>query len=499
MDLNFEISEKLRTGTVVFKENHGKICANSRRAMGVEIEFGCSWGEDLQVNKHWTLNGGMMHVDCGFQNGSLEIATPEVSNPIQAVAYSKASYENVVATFRKSNPEIIWYTRNCWHPQDRPDVVVSGNHESYTINDRIRDPNKLLELAPYFASRQLISGMGCVGKEGNYQLSQRASVIEQLIGEGTTQNRSLICTRELAPIDPDGDKENCAAESRFHLICGEANMDETALFLKFVLTSFVLELHEMGQLPNLDFDDSQIIDNLHDLSYSSLRWFEEGVAETDSCWRMSSIKHKGITLSAVEVLLMCVERAKKSFKGRDLMTDIALVMLEDKISKLLKPRENIEDLGRSFDWATKFILLNRHINSGGGFDTEEKIWELRNLDLEYHTVGENGLHRYLEVKNWVEVLLPWEMIENAEINPPKDTRASFRGYLVGRLRSQNADILRKVKVSMSDPGTWNSIELKRFYQRDRVSDSKIFPLLNPLESHEKLRGEVEEWFSRYCY
>ena len=100
---------------------------------------------------------------------------------------------------------------------------------------------------PFIVSRQIFCGAGKVGAENNtastaYQISQRADFFETEVGLDTMVKRPLINTRD----EPHASREKYR---RLHVIVGDANMSEYALYLKLGATALVLAMIEDDFLP----------------------------------------------------------------------------------------------------------------------------------------------------------------------------------------------------------------------------------------------------------
>ena len=100
------------------------------------------------------------------------------------------------------------------------------------------------DLTPFFVTRQVFTGAGKVGAEARdergpreYQLTQRADFFETEVGLDTMVKRPIINTRD----EPHADREKYR---RLHVIVGDANMCEVAIYLKIGTTAIVLKMIE---------------------------------------------------------------------------------------------------------------------------------------------------------------------------------------------------------------------------------------------------------------
>ena len=112
--------------------------------------------------------------------------------------------------------------------------------------DRATPFGKIVQHATtHFVTRQVFTGAGKMGSESPYrdrdhvgfQLTQRADFFEEEVGLETTLKRPIINTRDEPHADPERYR-------RLHVIVGDANLSETATYLKMGTTALVLSLIE---------------------------------------------------------------------------------------------------------------------------------------------------------------------------------------------------------------------------------------------------------------
>src|SRR6266571_4516135 len=79
-----------------------------------------------------------------------------------------------------------------------------GTHENYLVDRAVPFARIVRDLTPFFVTRQVFTGAGKVGREGQrsesgtatYQLSQRADFFEAEVGLETTLKRPIFNTRD---------------------------------------------------------------------------------------------------------------------------------------------------------------------------------------------------------------------------------------------------------------------------------------------------------------
>ena len=174
-------------------------------------------------------NGARFYQDTGCHP---EYATPECASPRQLIVYDKAG-ERILEDLQIYAEEKIREERIAGKLsifKNNTDFVGNsyGCHENYLV-DRDVDFYYLAEqLIPFLVTRQIYTGAGKVfqTQDGvHYCISQRAQHIYQKISGTTTNDRSIINTRD----EPHADREKYR---RLHVIVGDSNMSEYTNFLK---------------------------------------------------------------------------------------------------------------------------------------------------------------------------------------------------------------------------------------------------------------------------
>ena len=167
---------------------------------------------------------------------------------------------------------------------------------------------------------------------------------------------------------------------------------------------------------------------------------------------------EGGSSSALEIQTAIMTAATRVFQGRDEETDWVLAAWRDVLDSLARDPQEL--IGR-LDWVTKKWLLNAFAESEG-LDwerPEDRAW-LQSQDLEYHNIDPaEGLYPTLEAAGQVERVVSEEAVCRALVEPPRDTRAYFRGKMLQKF----AAAVRSLN--------WDSIELE-LDGRSKVSDLK---------------------------
>ncbi len=356
-------------------------------------------------------NGARYYVD----HAHPEYSTPECTNPRDLVIWDKAGERilNISRTRAEavSPPEqrILIYKNNT-------DLKGNsyGTHENYLMDRRCPFTRIVQHLMPFLTSRQVFTGAGKVGSENNleylpYQISQRADFLETEVGLETMHSRPIINTRDEPHADPEKYR-------RLHVIVGDANMSELTTYLKVGTTAIALSMLED------DFIDRDLsLDN----SVQAFRTISRDVA----C-RVPVRLKDGRTITAVELQREFLELAHRYYRDRELdtVTKDVLVRWEYVLDRL---EQDPMTLSRELDWVIKKDLIESYMATHNNLDWTDARVSM--IDLQYHDIRPGkGLYYKLEESEAVERIVADDEITKAIHDPPKDTRAYFRGMCLQR-------------------------------------------------------------------
>src|SRR3954452_4923071 len=430
--------------------------------------------DDLGAANVILTNGARLYVD----HAHPEFSTPEVTTPRAVVIWDKAG-ERVMeeAAMRAATvpgaPRMQLYKNNV----DGKGASY-GSHENYLMARQTTFPSIVAGLTPFFASRQLITGAGRVGRgssgdeageqishgadavvgrgssgdEAGYQISQRADCIEVEVGLETTLKRGMLTTRD----EPHADADKYR---RLHVIIGDANMGEYSTLLKVGTTALVLDMIEKG----VRFDElrlSEPVRSVHRISHDPT--LKTTVELTD-----------GRKVTGLDLQRAYFEKAAKHVEntlGADVDADTTEV--------LTLWGEVLDDLARDplscadrLDWAAKLRLLEGYRERDG------LTWDAPRLalvDLQYTDVRMGkGLYNRLVARGSIKRLVEEDAVQAAMTRPPDDTRAYFRGRCLERYPTQVA------------AASWDSV----IFDLGRESLVRI-PTLEPLRGTRRHVGEL---------
>ncbi|MEJ5927281.1 depupylase/deamidase Dop [Corynebacterium sp. H128] len=281
-----------------------------------------------------------------------------------------------------------------------------GSHENYLYSRETDFDQLAAALIPFFVTRQVIIGAGRVGigargEQPGFQISQRADYIETEISLETTLNRGIINTRD----EPHADEERFG---RLHVIIGDANMSQTANFLKMGMTALVIAAIESG----VSFKDLAL---------------QEPVAEVQNISRDLTLRHRlklrdGRLLTALEIM---GEYRKRVTPSTDV--DKQVHALWGEVLDLLE-RDPLST-AHLLDWTAKLALMQGFVQRGLGWDDPK----LQLIDLQYCDIDPaKSLYHALVRKGRMHTLVTEEDIRRAKTLPPRDTRAYTRGTMMSK-------------------------------------------------------------------
>lgn len=388
----------------------------SRDARGYDLSqvFGgmAADPDDIGAANVILSNGARLYVD----HAHPEFSAPEVTNPRDAVIFDKAGERvmEIAAGLASAVPgarPIHMYKNNI----DGKGASY-GTHENYLCSRDTPFVDLVNGLIPFFVSRQVFAGSGRVGlgpqgEKAGFQLAQRSDYIEVEVGLETTLKRGIINTRD----EPHADADKYR---RLHVILGDANLAETATYLKVGTTALVLSMIESGW-PLPAFALAGPVSALHAISYDPT--LTTTVALSD-----------GGKVTALDLQRGYAEAAA-AFVEHTFGTDVdeqTAEVLRRWIDVLDRLGRDPLDLADELDWPAKLRLLE-------GFRQRDGLsWaapRLAMVDLQYSDVRlDKGLYNRLVSRGSMKRLVTEAEVTAAITDPPEDTRAYFRGRCVAR-------------------------------------------------------------------
>ncbi len=368
--------------------------------------------EDLGLANVILPNGARYYVD----HAHPEYSTPECLTPRDLVIHDKAGERilerslEVVAAEMPATPPLAIYKNNSDGKGNS-----YGTHENYLVDRATPFADIVRDLTTFFVSRQVFTGAGKLGREAQwddrgrhvFQLTQRADFFETEVGLETTLKRPIINTRDEPHADPEKYR-------RLHVIVGDANLCEVAMFLKVGTTAIVLKMIEDGFLP--DFSLVNPVAAIHEVSRDVSLTAQIGLTDGR---RMTALQ---LQWEYLELARKYVDREDDTAENRE--------VLERWESVLQGLADDPRSLGAQLDWVAKLRLLEAYRERDGLAWSDPK---LRAIDLQYHDVRrDRGLYHRLERSGKIERLTTDDEVVRAVMEPPDDTRAYFRGRCIAK-------------------------------------------------------------------
>lgn len=421
-----------------------------------------------------TSSGARFYVD----HAHPEYSSPETTSAWDCVVWDKAGdivmHQAAQASGKvEGQPELKIYKNNV----DGKGASY-GSHENY-MYPRSVDIEKVQQaLIPHFVTRQIFTGagrigLGIAGEEPGFQISQRADYIETDISLETTLNRGIVNTRD----EPHADAKKWR---RLHVIINDANMSETAAYLKFGTTALLLKAVEYG----VDFSDLRLIEPVKDVQRVS-----RDLSCTVELQFYGNKKRTAIaTQREIRDRIISGLEAHGVLDGPNAKDDRAVLELWAEILDALA--DDPMSTSDRLDWTAKLALIN-------GYRARGLHWNdprLALIDLQYTDIDPNrGLYHALVKRGRMRTLIPVEAIEHAVTCPPADTRAWLRGHLVANysedVLAANWDSLvldtpagrsRATRLILDDPKAFTAAET-----------GGMFPCYNQATAQREGHGGVE--------
>lgn len=377
--------------------------------------------ETHMVNSVLT-NGARYYVD----HAHPEYSGPECATPRETVLFDKAG-EVVLARSVEAATRTL--------PEGQRFVVLKNNsdgkgntygtHENYLL-DRSVPFNRIVQhTTTHLVTRQIFTGAGKVGCEASvgyippdvgFQLTQRADFFEEEVGLETTLKRPIINTR-------DEPHSNAQRYRRLHLIVGDANLSETATYLKVGTTALVLAMIEDDWYASAgrDYTLADPLRALREVSYDLTLSVPLRLADGR---RMTALE---IQWEQLELARKYAEDVGTEALGGQEEGQALLSRWEDILSGL---ESDPMDLADQLDWVAKLRLMEGY-KARHGLDRWDDS-RLAAFDLQYHDVMPA---RSLYARVGMQRMFSEQQVTDAVSEPPESTRAYFRGKCLQRWNS----------------------------------------------------------------
>ncbi len=363
-------------------------------------------------------NGARYYVD----HAHPELASPECTDALQCTIYDRAAEEILIRSMDKANQLLPDGEELVIHKNNSDGKGNSyGCHENYLVDRSVPFGRIVLQIMPFFITRQVYCGAGKVGSEAAgltheevpFQITQRADFFEEEVGLETTLKRPIVNTRD----EPHADSKRYR---RLHVIVGDANMSELQTYLKLGTTAIVLAMIDDDMAPsNCAFETP--VRTLREVSYD---------IDLAATHRLAN----GTTVTALEIQWVYYEAAERwaDRHGFDVVggEEVGTDLMERWASILTALEEQPDSLADSIDWIAKRRLYEG-FRSRHGLEWSDP--RMAALDLQYHDLRPaKGLARRIGLTRITDD----SQVETAITQPPMTTRAFFRGRCLEKYPDQ---------------------------------------------------------------
>jgi proteasome accessory factor A len=399
-------------------------------------------GYGVSQNRLWLPNGGCIYIDVGRP----EHASPEAISALDTVIYNKAGelicadVFDTIGVCKEGDPDrqIVLIKNNTDYGSSPQGF---GCHENYSVYhvDFEKNPNFTAYMLPFLITRQIFGGAGWHNPDGLFVYSQRTPFILSETSQYTQQqgttgflygaNTQFASTNfnSRAILNTKWTVTNTLASGesvrRLHLIMGDANMLEFALFLNFGTTALVLSMFEDKVRLNLKITNA--VTAMHKIS--AQMDYRSPLIEKAGGGRISALHVQFAYLEAAEMYITQTEFESEAQKAES----VRVLKLWRETLEALRD-ENYQWLEGRIDWVTKKRIIEDYLGRKNIADSEKAIAKARELSLAYHIITPpfDGIWQFVKRK-WPEcrLLTDDEIIAGKNI-PPQNTRALLRSRFI---------------------------------------------------------------------
>ncbi|HVB69986.1 MAG TPA: depupylase/deamidase Dop [Acidimicrobiales bacterium] len=364
-------------------------------------------------------NGARLYVD----HAHPEYSAPECRTPLEATLYDVAGEEVLRRALEVANQSLANHEQITLYKNNSDGKGNSyGTHENYLLEREVDFGHVVRAMVPHFVSRQIIVGAGKVGAETEdalahapaFQVSQRAEFFEEVVGLETTLKRPIINTRD----EPHGDAERFR---RLHVIIGDANLSQVATFVKVGSTALLLAV--------LEDRGPDVFPAMPRHPVAAVRAYalDPSLTTTSEC-------DDGASRTAWDFqdLLWTLASQYAAARGADAVAapgEVDLILRHWR-EMLDGVRDDPDSVADRVEWVAKRRVVDGYRLR---YDLGPTDARLRAIDLQFHDLRpERSLARRVGLVELVDE----SAVREAVHNPPRTTRAYFRGECVARYPEQ---------------------------------------------------------------
>ena len=390
-----------------------------KRIFGLECEYGLTFSPNGRVylpiekilgyifeglipnswpSNAFLTNGARFYQDTGCHP---EYATPECDDIFDLVVHEKAGERILESCLPAAEDRLReeGLSGDIFIFKNNTDSLGNtyGCHENFLMRRDIDFWKVAEQLIPFFVTRQVFSGSGKLLKisgKPQYFISQRSQHIHEKTSSSTTSSRSIINTRD----EPHADAERFR---RLHIILGDSNMSEFAIYLKSGTADLVLSMLEEGfTIPGIELEDP--VKAIREIS-------------RDPTLKKRVRLDDGRELTALEIQRLYLDRAAEYLPTQP-YDKISADILQEWDRVLTALEEDPMLLVKEVDWVTKKWLMESYVDRKGCEWDDPRV---AMMDLQYHDVNrKRGLYYLLEARDRTVKVVDETAIERAMTVPP---------------------------------------------------------------------------------
>jgi len=368
----------------------------------------------------WHSNGSCTYIDTGYHP---EHATAECRSVRDVVRHNKAGELLITRVFdapMANNGKLLLVKNNAGVDEQGNTAGEYGCHENYfTYAKTVTDPIAGLPFIPFLITRQILDGAGWWTRDKNFCFSQRALSIKNEFNISTAGERGIINPRLSTDTGLGG---------RLHLILGDSNMLEFAIYLKVGTTALILNLIETQKIPLLKCIYAVPTIQAISAHYDAL----EPLVDITGSGRISPFEVQTIYLEAARK-----ELKEGTFDSEETETELKHIALcwEQALNAIYN--HDIKWMLGRIDHVTKKYLGDIMLRHRKADDSRDVLYALKDIDIFYHEITLRKFQDRINATWPGGRLFNDNDIQEAALTPPSNTRACCRSTYVDFLYDHN--------------------------------------------------------------
>jgi proteasome accessory factor A len=287
-------------------------------------------------------------------------------------------------------------------------------------------------LAAFFASRCIIDGSGFLDRENRYWISARSATVNSTIGFGSYRNERPIfrCDSWLRGLCTDSDwtfrfyRKLFRSRQRIEIAIGDSGLCEQSQYVRLGATSLVFDLVELSTCVT-----PRLKNPIEAIQRFAKDWMLLASAADGARRQWTALDIQHAYAANVRAMLQTKENVPlEAWKVLD-QWQTTLNQLRPTDDEINLPRSM---LGR-VDWLSKLWLIHQM--------KSDSTWAVRKkIDLRYHELSDEGYHYRLNQMLGLAPLLMADEKSRARRNPPAESPALKRGYLIREFSESDSQL-----------------------------------------------------------